>query len=68
MIGQLLKEERNKAGLTQKQLADKSGVSFVAINRIERGFLPRLSIAIKLFSAMGLDLKISSQTSEGGLS
>jgi len=58
MIGQLLKEQRNKANLTQKQLAEKSGVSFVAINRIERGFMPRLSIATKLFNAMNLDLTL----------
>ena len=58
MIGQLLKEQRNKANLTQKQLAEKSGVSFVAINRIEKGFMPRLSIATKLFHAMNLDLTL----------
>lgn len=68
MIGQLLKEERHKAGLTQKQLADRSGVSFVAINRIEKGLTPRLSIAIKIFGALGLDLKFAVEPSEGSLS
>jgi transcriptional regulator with XRE-family HTH domain len=61
MIGQLLKEERNKAGLTQKQLAEKSGISFVAINRIEKGNLPRVSVATKLFNALV-------EQSEGSLS
>lgn len=56
MIGQLLKQERQKAGLTQKQLAEKSGISFVAINRIERGHPPRLSVITKIFTAMNLDL------------
>jgi len=52
MIGELLKDERRKAGLTQKQLAEKAGISFVAVNRIEKGKLPRLSVAIKLFAAL----------------
>lgn len=52
MIGQLVKEHRNAAKLTQKQLAEKAGISFVAINRIEKGLLPRLSVANKIFTAM----------------
>lgn len=59
MIGQLLKQERQRAGLTQKQLAEKSGISFVAINRIERGHPPRLSVIDKIFTAMNLDLVFS---------
>lgn len=59
MIGQLLKEHRQRNNLTQKALAEKSGISFVAINRIEKGNLPRLSVAYKLFNSMGLNLKIS---------
>lgn len=57
MIGQLLKENRQRRNLTQKQLGEKAGISFVAINRIERGAQPRLSVANKLFNAMDLDLK-----------
>lgn len=52
MIGQLLKEERTKLNLTQKQLAQKSGISYVSINRIENGKNPRLSVIQKLFGAM----------------
>jgi transcriptional regulator with XRE-family HTH domain len=63
MIGQLLKEHRTKNNLTQKGLAEKSGISFVAINRIERGNLPRLSVAYKLFNSMGLDLRITAEAS-----
>lgn len=59
MINQLLKEERIAAGLTQKQLAQKSGISFVAVNRIEKGQMPRLSVALKLFAAMGKGLNIT---------
>lgn len=59
MIGQLLKIERTRAGLTQKQLAEKSKISFVAINRIEKGQKPRLSVAEQIFGAMDLDLEIN---------
>jgi transcriptional regulator with XRE-family HTH domain len=58
MIAQLLKTERLKKGLTQKKLAEMSGISFVAINRIEKGNLPRLSVAIKIFAALDKKLNI----------
>lgn len=53
MIHELLKQERQKQNLTQKQLADKAGVSFVSINRIEKGNLPRVSVINKIFDALG---------------
>ena len=53
MIHELLKTERQKQNLTQKQLADKAGVSFVSINRIEKGNLPRVSVINKIFDALG---------------
>lgn len=58
MIGELLKAERQKQNLTQKQLAEKSGISFVSINRIENGSNPRLSVITKIFEAMGKTLQI----------
>jgi transcriptional regulator with XRE-family HTH domain len=61
MIGQLLKENRQKKNLTQKQLGEKAKISFVAVNRIERGAMPRLSIATRLFDAMDLDLVINAK-------
>jgi transcriptional regulator with XRE-family HTH domain len=61
MIGQLLKENRQKRNLTQKQLGEKAKISFVAVNRIERGAMPRLSIANRLFDAMDLDLIINAK-------
>lgn len=56
MIHDLLKTERTKQGLTQKQLADKAGVSFVSINRIEKGNLPRVSVINRIFNALGKDV------------
>jgi transcriptional regulator with XRE-family HTH domain len=61
MIGALLKENRQKRNLTQKQLGEKAKISFVAVNRIERGAMPRLSIATRLFEAMELDLVITAK-------
>ncbi len=55
-IAELLKQTRKSANLTQKQLADKSGISFVSINRIEGGTFPRVSVIEKLFNAMGKKL------------
>jgi transcriptional regulator with XRE-family HTH domain len=63
MIGALLKEHRQKNNLTQKALSEKSGISFVSINRIEKGNLPRLSVAYKLFESMGLNLKLTIENS-----
>ena len=59
MIGELLKKTRTEQGLTQKQLAAKSGISFVSINRIENGNPPRLSVIEKIFSAMGKRVAIN---------
>jgi transcriptional regulator with XRE-family HTH domain len=59
MIGELLRKTRQEQNLTQKQLAEKSGISFVSINRIENGNPPRLSVITKIFSAMGKDVSIN---------
>ncbi|MEY4334561.1 MAG: Helix-turn-helix domain [Bacteroidota bacterium] len=59
MIGELLRKTRQEQNLTQKQLAEKSGISFVSINRIENGNPPRLSVIEKIFSAMGKRVTIN---------
>ena len=56
MIEEILKTERKAANLTQKQLAEKSGISFVTINRIEGGSNPRVSVLNKIFAALGKEL------------
>ena len=51
-----LKEWRNRRGLTQWGLADKSGVGWASIARIETGRAnPRLSTINRLAEALGLD-------------
>ena len=57
---QELKNYRIKAGLTQEQLAEKSGVSCVTIATIERGnqsFL-KSSTIIKLADALKVDPQV----------
>ena len=54
-FSELLRSHRLRAGWTQEELADKSGVSTHAINALERGRrLPRLSSAARLAAALGL--------------
>jgi len=62
MISELLKAKRLEHKLTQKQLAEKAGVSYVCINRIERGKLPRLAIVEKLFDAMDYKITIIAES------
>lgn len=57
---QELKNYRIKAGLTQEQLAEKSGVSRVTIANIERGVQSFLksSTIIKLADALKIDPQV----------
>ena len=54
-----LKETRRKEGLTQQQLADKTGMKRASISRIEngRGDIP-LSTLHKLFDGLGKRVSI----------
>ncbi len=48
-----IKERRKKLGWTQKELAERSGVSQSAIAKIERGKMePSYSMAVKIFNAL----------------
>jgi ribosome-binding protein aMBF1 (putative translation factor) len=54
VIGEQLKDERLKAGLTQEQLADKIGTKKSFISRVERGRADiQLSTLVKLFRGLG---------------
>ncbi len=54
VIGEQLKGERLKAGLTQEQLADKIGTKKSFISRVERGRADiQLSTLVKLFPGLG---------------
>jgi ribosome-binding protein aMBF1 (putative translation factor) len=58
-LGEMLKEERKKANLTQEQLAEKTGTKKSYISRIEAG---KSDIQLSTFSRIievGLNKKIS---------
>jgi transcriptional regulator with XRE-family HTH domain len=43
---------RKEANISQKDLANRSKISFVTINRIEGGSSPRISVITKIFEAL----------------
>ncbi|GAB3809734.1 XRE family transcriptional regulator [Kribbella italica] len=57
MLGELLREFRTAAGLTQGALAEKAGLSEQAVSLLERGTRrrPRVSTVRALAEALGLD-------------
>lgn len=59
VIGEQLKEERIKAGLTQEQLADRIGTKKSFISRVERGHADiQLSTLVKLFQGLGRQISV----------
>lgn len=59
VIGEQLKDERLKAGLTQEQLAEKIGTKKSFISRVERGHADiQLSTLFKLFRGLGRQISI----------
>lgn len=57
-LGEVFRQARIEADLTQQQVADLSGVPRVRISRFETGMLPELGAVkmISLFDAVGLDI------------
>lgn len=54
ILGERLKEERQKAGLTQEQLADKIGTKKSYISRVENGHaVIQFSTLLKIFQGLG---------------
>ncbi len=52
-LGMKLREARNKAGLTQEQLAEKADIGVMYLGEIERGIkMPSMKIFIKLVEAL----------------
>ena len=59
IIGEQLKEERRKAGLTQEQLAEKIGTKKSFISRVERRHTDiQLSTLVKLFHGLGRQISV----------
>lgn len=55
MVNNNLSEVRKDKGLTQEELAEKSGISRVTIANIERGAVTNLKISTMLSLASALD-------------
>ena len=59
IIGEQLKDERLRAGLTQEQLANKIGTKKSFISRVERGHADiQLSTLVKLFRGLGRQVSV----------
>lgn len=52
MIAELVRETRQRLGLTQTQFAQELGVSFQSVNRWENGRNMPLPMALKLMEGM----------------
>lgn len=60
ILGERLKAERLKAGLTQQQLADRIGTKKSYISRIENGHTDiQLSTLYKLFQGLGRKISVA---------
>lgn len=59
IIGEQLKDERIRAGLTQEQLAEKIGTKKSFISRIEHGRVDiQLSTLVRLFQGLGRHVSV----------
>ena len=59
IIGEQLKDERLKAGLTQEELADKIGTKKSFISRVEKGKADiQLSTLVKVFRGLGKHVNV----------
>ncbi|HEX2370309.1 MAG TPA: helix-turn-helix transcriptional regulator [Acidimicrobiia bacterium] len=65
--GDLIREARRRAGLTQRQLAERAGKAPSVIGRWERGEVkPPLETVVELIRACGLDLGFGIYESDDG--
>ena len=61
-IGEVLREAREKAGLTQMELSSKVGVTRAYYADVERGrYTPSLKVLSKLAEVLGVDLNFLKQ-------
>ena len=64
-IGEQLKRLRKEKGLTQKELANRSGLSFSFINQVEGGKESvRLDVLSRLAEAFGYEIRLVKRGSE----
>ena len=58
-LGLIITETREKRGLSQRELAQKSHVTQQQLSKIENGINCNMLTFLKVSSALGLDLKLS---------
>jgi len=58
-LGMVITEAREKMGLSQRELAQKSHVTQQQLSKIENGYNCNLLTLIKVSTALGLDLTLS---------
>lgn len=64
LIAQLIKQ-REKLGLSQRQLSLKSGIKQTAIARLERcNAIPRIDTFARITNSLGLEIKLIETTNE----
>jgi transcriptional regulator with XRE-family HTH domain len=63
-FGKRLAKLREARGWSQQELADRSGVPYTAIYKVERGVHqePRVSVAAKLARSLGVSLDVLANT------
>jgi len=60
ILGERLKEERKRAGLTQEQLADKIGTKKSYLSRVENGHADiQVSTLFKIFQGLGRKVSLT---------
>lgn len=58
-LAKILKEAREKAGLTQAEVAEKAGIHFNYYARVERGEVtPRVDIVENIARALKINLRL----------
>jgi len=66
-IGQLIKELRYKRGLTQEDVADKTGISVRSIQRIENGAVESSERPVQLYGKRDARRSIADGIEEYGI-
>ena len=57
-VGERIKAARKKAGMTQKELADKLGIPYQGISQYERGIRkPKIDTLVKIADSLGVTLE-----------
>lgn len=52
-IGEAIKAERKRQGLTQEQLGERMGVHKAQVSKLEKGHSPAYSSIVRAFQALG---------------